>query len=139
ARNAGLGFPPFPDSAAVLLDQLPHGDAERDVERAGFVDVPREVVEFRPVATGVTRVFRVGGNAHRLEPVGPAFEDVPDAGERLDVVDDGRLAEGALDSRERRLNPRPGALAFERFNQSRLLAADVRSGPAVRIDVQAEV
>src|SRR5436305_909730 len=86
-----------------------------------------------PTSAGVVRVL---GHAQRLEPVGPALEDVLDAGQRLDVVDDGRLAEGALDGREGRLDPRPGPLALQRLDQPRLLAADVRPGAAVGVDVE---
>ena len=54
------------------------------------------------------------------------------AGQRLDVVDDGRLAEGPFDGGERRLDARPGALAFQALDQAGLLAADVGAGAAVQ-------
>ena len=58
-------------------------------------------------------------------------------GERLDVVDQRRPAVEALDRRERRLQARVAALALERVEQRRLLAADVGAGAAV--DDQLEV
>lgn len=46
-------------------------------------------------------------------------------GEGEHVVDDGRLAEQALQGRQRRLGPDDGALAFEAFEQRGLLTADI--------------
>ena len=43
-----------------------------------------------------------------------------------------------LHRRERRLEPRPAALALERVEQRRLLAADVRAGAAVQREVELE-
>src|SRR5262249_12671429 len=128
AGNATFRLAPLPDAAAVLLDQLPHRHAQRHLVTAGLVDVAADAIEFRAVTAGVARVLGVGWHAHRLEPVGAAVDDVRHAGQRLDVVDDRRLAEGPFDGRERRFDPRPGALAFEAFDQTRFLAADVRPG-----------
>ena len=57
-----------------------------------------------------------------------------DGRDRLDVVDDGRRRVEARDRRERRLRARLAALALERLEQRRLLAADVRAGAAVHDD-----
>src|SRR5262249_28325836 len=119
--------------------QLAHGHAQGQFDAAGLVDVAADAVELRPVAAGVARVLRVGRHAHRLEPVGPAVHDVGDAGDRLDVVDDRRLAEGPLDRGEGRLDPRPGALAFEALDEPGLLAADVGAGAAVLEHVEVKV
>ena len=100
AGNAALGLAALPDAAAVLVDQLAHGDAQRQLDAARLVDVAADAVELRPVAAGVARVLRIGRHADRLEPVRAAVDDVRHAGQRLDVVDDGRLAEGPLDGRE---------------------------------------
>ena len=61
------------------------------------------------------------------------------AGHRLDVVHDRRLAERAFDGRERRLDARPGALAFQALDQSRFLAADVRSRSAMQEYIEVKV
>src|SRR5262249_59933346 len=127
ARNRALRLAAFPDAAAMLIDQLSHRDAQRQFDAARLVDVAADAIELRPVAAGVARVLWVGRHAHRLEPVCAAIHDVRDAGERLDVVDDRWLAESALDRRERRLDARPGALAFEAFDEAGFLAADVGS------------
>src|SRR5207249_12021426 len=58
--------------------------------------------------------------------------------QRLDVVDDGGLAERALDRGKRRLDLGPALLALERGEQAGLLAADVGAGPAVDDDVEVE-
>src|SRR5690606_9365625 len=94
-----------------------------------LLDVPGDRVQLRPAAFG---------GADRLEPVGPAFDDVGDAAEGLDVVDDRRLAERPLDRRERRLDPRPAPLPLQALDQPGLLAADVGAGPAVDPNVQVE-
>ena len=67
----------------------------------------------------------------------PVGDDPRHVGERLDVVDQRRPAVEALDRRERRLQARVAALALERVEQRRLLAADVGAGAAV--DDQLEV
>src|SRR5207249_11724526 len=103
-----------------------------------LLDVPRKGVELRPIAAGVTRVLRVGRDAERLEPVVAALHDLRDAGEGLDVVDDRRLAEGAFDGGERRLDPRPGPLSFQALDQPGFFAADVRPGAAVHHHVEIE-
>src|SRR5690606_6746840 len=52
--------------------------------------------------------------------------------EGLHVVDDGRaLVEAEDRGKVRRLDARVGALAFERLDQARLLAADVGAGATV--------
>src|SRR5207247_242642 len=129
----------LPHAAAVPVYQLADGDAQGQLDAAGLVDVAAEAVELGAVAAGVARVLRVGRHAHRLEPVGAAVDDVRHARHRLDVVDDGRLAEGALDGGERRLDARPGPLALQALDQARLLTTDVGPGPAVQVDVEVEV
>ena len=126
----------FPDAARVFVDQRASGDAHRQFVTARLVDVAADAIQLRPVAAGVARIGRVGRHAHRLEPLDAPIQDVRHAGERLDVVHDRRLAEQPLDGRKRRLDPRPRALAFEAFDQPGLLAADVRSRPAVQIHVE---
>ena len=76
------------------------GDAQRGLVAAGPVDVAAEAVELRAEAAGVARIVRLGRRAHRAEPADAAIDDVLHAGERLDVVDDGRLAEEPFDGRE---------------------------------------
>ena len=56
--------------------------------------------------------------------------------QRLDVVDQRRPVVEALDRRERRLQARVAALALERVEQPRLLAADVGAGAAVEHEVE---
>ena len=60
-------------------------------------------------------------------------------GERLHVVDHGRLAVEALHRREGWLEPGLAAEALQRVDERRLLAADVGPGAAVDDDVAAEV
>ena len=60
------------------------------------------------------------------------------AGDRLDVVDDGRAGVEAGDRGERRLEPRLAAAALEGVEQRRLLAADVGAGAGVDGDLEVE-
>ena len=57
-------------------------------------------------------------------------------GEAQHVVDDGRLAEQALDRRQRRLGAHLAALAFQALEQRGLLAADIGAGAEPRLDVE---
>src|SRR5690349_648942 len=95
-----------------------------------------DAIELGPVATGVAQILRTGRNAHRLEPVDAAVDDMRHAGQGFNIVDNRRLAESALDGRKGRLDPRPGPFAFQALNQTRLLAADVGSGPAMHVHVE---
>ena len=127
--TAAFAFRPFQTPCGVDVDQLAAGDAQRQLDADLLVDVPRDGVELRAVALG---------RADRLEPVGPPLDDVGDAAEGLDVVDDRRLAERPLDRRERRLDPGPAPLPLEALDQPGLLAADVRPGPPVQPDLEVE-
>src|SRR5262249_39250295 len=139
AGDAALRPAPLPDAAGIFVHQLAYRDPQRQLITARAVDVAADAVELRPITAGVTRVLRVGGHAHRLEPVGAAVDDVRDAGDRLDVVDDRRLAEGPLDGREGRHDSRAGAVALQALDEPRLLAADVGPGAAVHVHVEVEV
>ena len=59
--------------------------------------------------------------------------------ERLDVVDDGRPLIQAAHGQARRAVARIAALAFDRREQRRRLAADVRAGAAIDDEVAGEV
>src|SRR5262249_31012744 len=111
-RNAALGIAPLPDSSAMPVDQLPHGDPHWQLHTTRLVHLPAEAVEFWPIAAGVARVFQVGRHSHRLKPVGTAVDNVSDAGQRFDVIDHRRLAKRAFDGGERRLDAWPGSLAL---------------------------
>src|SRR5262249_13356541 len=79
-----------------------------------------------------------GLRAETREPLAAAGDDVGHGGQGLDVVHHGRLAEGALDRRERGFELRPPLLSLERGNEPRLLAADVGAGAAVDDDAVLE-
>ncbi len=119
---AGLG------AAGEAVDQLAGRDPELDLVVAGTADAAGDRDDLGP--------GRLLG-AEALEPVGALGDDPRHVGERLDVVDQRRPAVEALDRREGRLQPRVAALALERVQQRRLLAADVGAGAAV--DDQLEV
>ena len=54
----------------------------------------------------------------------------------FDIIDDGRLLEITLGHRERRPVARGTALAFERFDEGRFLAADIGARPKVDFNVE---
>ena len=73
--------------------------------------------------------FGIFGAAHR--------NDLFDCTQRLHIVHDRRTHVEAEHGREiRRLNPGVRSLAFERFDQSRFLAANVSSGAPVDPDIE---
>ena len=72
----------------------------------------------------------------RLRAVG---QDVGDGRQGQDVVDDGRLAEQALDGGEWRLRADLAALALEALEHRRLFAADVRAGADPDLQVEPQV
>ena len=59
--------------------------------------------------------------------------------ERQHVVDDGRLAEQAVERGDRRLGPDHAALALEALQHRGLLAADVGAGADPHVQVEAQV
>ena len=80
------------------------------------------------------RLFRT----HRGEPFRPLEDDLRDVGERLDVVDDGRLAEQTLHGGERRTRTRLASVALDRGQQRRFLAANKRACAQTKLDVEVE-
>src|SRR5713101_3338822 len=113
-------------SAGQFLDDVPVRNPDLDLEVAGLLDVAAD--------RDHARAFSLLGASLRV--LGPAVPHDPRHGrERLDVVDRGGHAPGALDSRKRR----PGAwlrpLALEGLEERRLFAADVRAMPAVEAHV----
>src|SRR5262249_18309091 len=64
AGDAALRLPTLPNTVAVLRDQLAHGDAQRQLDTARFIDVAADAVELRAKAAGVARVLRVRRHAH---------------------------------------------------------------------------
>src|SRR5690606_36423226 len=69
--------------------------------------------------------------AHAFEPRRTLIDDRANDRQGLDVIDDGGSAECPGDGGERRLDAGPAALAFERFEQTGLFAADVCPRAAV--------
>ena len=115
--------------AARAIDERLQRDAERHFVDSGPNGATRDAEQLR-----AGRLFGAGGGERR-----PAVaHDVEHVDERLDVVDDGRLAEQARLHGERRLVPRLAAEALDRVEERRLFAADVGAGAAAQLDVEAE-
>ena len=74
--------------------------------------------------------------AKRGEPVAAAAENGRRDGHRLDVGDGRRAAKDTNVGRERRLEARLAGLALNALNEGGLLAANVRAGAAVDVNVK---
>ena len=72
-----------------------------------------------------------------LVVLGAAVENDRHRGEGDHIVDDGGLAEQALNRRQRRLEAHLAALAFQRLQQRGLLAADVGAGAQAHFEIEA--
>jgi hypothetical protein len=102
-------------------------------------DAERVFVEPGPLAvTGYRQDLGPGRmpGADAGIPLAAIQRDQGRGGKGFDVIDDGRLVEIAVGHRERRPVARRAALAFERFDQRRFLAADVGTGPEMNLDIE---
>src|SRR5664280_743102 len=129
SRLGGFEAAAVRDAAADFLDDGAQRDAHRHLDETGVADRPGEGEHL-----GALAAARADGG----EPLGAAQEDRRDAGPRLDVVDQCRLAPEAVLRRERRARLRRAALALDRAQQRRLLAADESARPDADLDVEAE-
>ena len=102
---------------------------ERELVDAGLGAVAGNAEELE-----AGRLLRADG----FEPVRALRQDRRHPRQRLDVVDDGRLAEEAGVDRERRAVARLAAMPFERLDERRLFAADVGAGAHADLDVEVE-
>src|SRR5207247_1234684 len=119
AQDGGADRPARRGAAAEIVEQRPERRAEGDLDDPRAPDVTREAEELGPAATAEAR-----------EP-GPALgDDGRHGAERLDVVDDGRLApEPRLDG-EGRARAGHRAIAFDRLEERGFLAQDEAAGAA---------
>ncbi|OPZ97152.1 MAG: hypothetical protein BWY71_01708 [Planctomycetes bacterium ADurb.Bin412] len=115
------------NSAADIIDHLLEGSSHRDFDQAGTFDHAGEGEDFGAFA---------GFGAHGTEPIGAAFDNQGQVGQGLDVVDNGRLAEEALNRRERRPGPGHTAFAFDTVQQGGFFAADKGAGSHFENDVE---
>jgi len=129
SRHHGFEGAPAGDAATVIVDDLAEGHRHRGFHEPGPDHMPGDRVE--PGAA-------LGLGAESGEPLRAPRDDVGQARERLDIVDDGRLAERPLDGRKGRLDLGPALLALEGGDEPRLLAADVGAGPAMHDDLEVE-
>ena len=137
SRSSGVTNPPAaPPSriasqlardAAGQVQHLAQRHAEVGLVEAGAGDVAAQAEQTR--ARGA-----LGADLRVRRAADP--QDLQHVDQRLHVVDAGRLAEQPALHRERRLVPRLAALALERVEQRRLLAADVGAGAAPQLDVE---
>src|SRR5512146_3562746 len=119
----------FGSAAAADLVGLAHRGAERQLEAAGALDVPREAEHHRAgVALRADLDVLVDAVAHQ-----PGRAVIA-----LDVVDVAALAEHAGRGRERRADLGHAAPVFSRGNEPGLFAAHVAAGAAHSFEVERE-
>ncbi len=107
------------DAAADVENDLAKRSTHRNLNKTGVFDF---AADGENLSTG--RFFR----ADASEPVSTVQNNFRDIGVRLDVIENRRLAEDALNSRERRTRTRFAALAFDGSHERRFLAADESAG-----------
>ena len=113
--------PPRPSSSATVM---PMGNSYTP----GRAQSPETLKSLWPVDFSVPMLLNQSAPLARMHD---------DPGEGLHVVDDRRMAQVAGVDGEGRAVARLAALAFQRFDQGRLLAADV--GPRAHVDLDVEV
>ena len=114
-------------AATVLIDQLAHGDARGREVHTGFVHPARDRKRAQALAP-VPAVAR--------EPFGTLFHNVANPVQRFQVVLERRPTEQADLRNVRRTQARHPALAFDRLDHRRLLAADVRARAPAQFDLR---
>ena len=115
--------------------------APQSCEHLGDGHAERIFVNARPLAIAGDRndlgAGRIPGAAPR-ETRAAVDGDFGRLRKRLDVVDDGRPPEIAGGDGQRRSDARTAGFALQRFDQRRLLAADIGAGAEVDLDVEIE-
>ena len=111
------------------MDDLPQRRAHGDFGEARVADLPGEGEHLGPAALV---------RPDPVEPLRPVLDDDRDVRERLDVVDDRRLAPEPLLRRIRRPDPGLAALALDRMDQRGLLPADEGAGAHADLEVEVE-
>ena len=119
---------PVAHSARVFFEEFARGRAHRKFPQSGPLHFAAGAIK---LGSGIF------GAAQTLKPLSAVINDVGHVREGLDIVHDGRLAPQSGHLRIGRFRTRVGALAFERVEQSRLLAAHVPAGADVKIHLQA--
>ena len=114
-------------AAAKILDQFAQGQAEGALDQPAMLDVAGKLKRHRAARTAHAEI------AVEAAALG---QDDRHGGERNDIVDDGRLAEQALDGGQRRLEADLAALAFQTFEQRGFLAADIGAGAEPRFQIE---
>ena len=114
-----------PPTSSIICSR----EAQRQLVNAGLVHVAGEAEQ--PGAAVLRRAERREGRA-------AVANDGRNRAEGLDVVQHRRALERARDGRKRRPDARDAALAFERIEQRRFLAALVGARAGVRVEVEIE-
>ncbi len=126
AGDDALQLPSVRNAAGDVVHELPHRSAEHELVVARPLDVAGDREDGR-----ARRRLR----ADLRELGGAELHDDRHRRDRADVVDLRRRVVEPLHGRERRPRARLAATPFQRVEQRRLLAADVRAGAAVDEDV----
>ena len=115
------------DAAADLFDDLAERGAHRDLHKTGVGDLAAEREDLRAL-----RLF----GTHGREPVGALQDDLRNVCISLNVVEDGRLAEQTLDSREWRSWSWFTSVAFNRCHKGCFLTTDESTCTKSQINIK---
>ena len=130
ARLAHLELAARLQTAAVIVDQGPQGDARRDLHDLRGLDMADDLIDLG--AAGVR-------GAQGFIP-GPAFADnCRHAGQGLHIVDDGGFFPQAGHPGKRRLHAGIAPLALDGFDQRGFLAADVAAEAGAHLDIKGKI
>ena len=132
-RTAGLnGFEGLVarDAAADVIDEGAEGGTHRDFDETDVVDLAAEGEDLGALgAFGTDAVERSGAFA----------KDEGNLGKGFDVIDAGRFAPKAFDSREGRTGTRHATLTFDGVKKSGFFAADEGTGAKTDMGTEAEI
>ena len=114
-------------ATAVIVQQLAQAEAKGALDESTAADVARELYGQRAARFAHAEV-RVS--------IGAVLQDPRHARERHDVIDDGGLAEQALDRRQGRAHAHLAAPALEALEHRGLFAADVGPGAHTHLEIK---
>src|SRR5207248_4092073 len=112
-----------------FVDHAHQVEAHRQLINAGFIHVTRNTEQTCAAILGCTKACKIGSAIQN---------DGWNSAERLDIVQNRRTLVGARYRRKGWTDSRNAALAFERFEQRRFLAALISARAGVRGEVKSE-
>ena len=129
--ETGLELFPAAHTIAKVFHHFAQGDAERQLETFGPVEMTRKTEQ---LGTGAFRIQR-----QFMKPNCTVRQNMWHGGQGFNVVNVGRLAEQPALSRKRWFGTRIGPAAFEAVKQGGLLSENVTAGTAMYMQFDIEI